>query len=427
MSTKKRRTKKVETGIYSMEPEKSNKRCMKWLLYVPLPKANGEYQQKKKVFNGTLGDAKRERSRLLVEYGNKPKIASDVTVGQRVLAFVHERADSRNYSQRTLATDEYRARVAYSLLGDVRLVDLTAERLNSAYARLRAGESLSSKPISGSTARGVHKFLKMALREPMKQGLVNRDIYDDVIAPLDDTQEKVALSTAQAIEFISALDPANPRMMGLMMCITLGLRQSESLGVRWEDVDDRILHVKRSLNPDGSEKDPKTFKGRRELPILKDMQAAFDIRREAQKEAINQRYELLLRSGELNGRTLEDIKAEFIYVCHDDPDNILKPDTFKSWWRYHRDSYGMNSTMHGLRHTYITMLARAGVSPRIMQKFAGHSNSRITQEVYNHVDDEDIMRAAATMQDMFDRAKEQVARMQKDGRQFKVIHGNPAA
>ena len=49
--------------------------------------------------------------------------------------------------------------------------------------------------------------------------------------------------------------------------------------------------------------------------------------------------------------------------------------------------------LHALRHTFVTRLARAGVSQTVAQHLAGHSDPRLTAQVYTHLGTED-MRAA---------------------------------
>jgi len=41
-------------------------------------------------------------------------------------------------------------------------------------------------------------------------------------------------------------------------------------------------------------------------------------------------------------------------------------------------------TLHGLRHTHITHLLKAGVHPKIASERAGHSSVAITMDVYSH-------------------------------------------
>jgi integrase len=50
------------------------------------------------------------------------------------------------------------------------------------------------------------------------------------------------------------------------------------------------------------------------------------------------------------------------------------------------DDSGRYADFHSLRHTFITQLAQAGISPRMAQTLARHSDIRLTLGVYTHVD-----------------------------------------
>lgn len=47
---------------------------------------------------------------------------------------------------------------------------------------------------------------------------------------------------------------------------------------------------------------------------------------------------------------------------------------------------GLYADFHSLRHRFITGLARAGVSPKMAQTLARHSDIRLTLGVYTHVE-----------------------------------------
>ncbi len=49
------------------------------------------------------------------------------------------------------------------------------------------------------------------------------------------------------------------------------------------------------------------------------------------------------------------------------------------------DSHGKYADVHGLRHTFVTNLARANVSPKMAQTLARHSDIKLTMSIYTHV------------------------------------------
>lgn len=58
----------------------------------------------------------------------------------------------------------------------------------------------------------------------------------------------------------------------------------------------------------------------------------------------------------------------------------------KSDFLCHVNHDGLYADFHSLRHWFITGLARAGVSPKMAQTLARHSDIRLTMGVYTHVE-----------------------------------------
>ncbi|MGL6196867.1 MAG: tyrosine-type recombinase/integrase [Thermoguttaceae bacterium] len=52
----------------------------------------------------------------------------------------------------------------------------------------------------------------------------------------------------------------------------------------------------------------------------------------------------------------------------------------------YRNSEGKFADFHGLRHTFINNLGKAGVSPKTAQVLARHSDISLTMNIYTHVD-----------------------------------------
>ena len=94
------------------------------------------------------------------------------------------------------------------------------------------------------------------------------------------TQVRQHLSLQEAQEYLKAL-PGTPLEAFVLLCVYLGLRRGETLGLKWDDIDfdAGTLKIRRTLRegtrllPDGSGltrpvcNDPKTKSSRRELEI----------------------------------------------------------------------------------------------------------------------------------------------------------------
>jgi integrase-like protein len=71
----------------------------------------------------------------------------------------------------------------------------------------------------------------------------------------------------------------------------------------------------------------------------------------------------------------------------------------RAWRRALRDAKVRAVPCHSLRHGFATMLAQAGAHPRVMQALLGHTTARVSLEVYSHVAETDLARAARRLGD----------------------------
>jgi integrase len=70
-------------------------------------------------------------------------------------------------------------------------------------------------------------------------------------------------------------------------------------------------------------------------------------------------------------------------------DASLREEREKSDFLKYRDQDGRFADFHSLRHTFITNLIKANVSPKVAQTLARHSDIRLTMDIYTHVDQDE--------------------------------------
>lgn len=56
-----------------------------------------------------------------------------------------------------------------------------------------------------------------------------------------------------------------------------------------------------------------------------------------------------------------------------------------------------NHTIHDCRHTTATLLSKMGANPTAIKNILGHSDYKITEKIYTHKDEEDLLKAINTM------------------------------
>ena len=65
----------------------------------------------------------------------------------------------------------------------------------------------------------------------------------------------------------------------------------------------------------------------------------------------------------------------------------MRPHSVTRWWECHRDGYGCQGmTLHDMRHSYLTAMARKKTDPKVLQVRAGHAKYSTTMDIYTHVD-----------------------------------------
>lgn len=186
-----------------------------------------------------------------------------------------------------------------------------------------------------------------------------------------------------SVEELRTLFEANAanRVRGLLVVVALlGLRRSEVLGLRWEDVDlERgTLSVRHGLHRvDGQLTllPTKTARSRRTIPLPAIVRRELEEHRERQD---SERRELAERWPDLGFVFTTPIGTPI------DPDNCSK--LVKAAVK----SAGLRDVrMHDFRHGVVSVLLGLGVPPRTVMEIAGHSGLEMTMNVYGHVSLED--------------------------------------
>jgi integrase len=173
---------------------------------------------------------------------------------------------------------------------------------------------------------------------------------------------------------ILAATPGRIRTI-LQTAILTGTRVSELLALRWQDVNlnNAVINIRRSMSiarvkgEPTQEKvrcfDPKTKMGKRDIPITAQLVTAL---REWKEKCPKSRLDLVFcdEFGEPCDRTAIGRYG-------------LKP-------ALQQAGIDKNVTMHGLRHTYASMLILLGRPITEVSRYMGHADVYVTMSVYAH-------------------------------------------
>ncbi|GFI46524.1 tyrosine recombinase XerD [Lachnospiraceae bacterium] len=155
--------------------------------------------------------------------------------------------------------------------------------------------------------------------------------------------------------------------LGILLCISTGLRLGEVCSLKWQDVDleRQVLHVNRTVQRiavDGQRKkttllegEPKSIFSRREIPLSDEI------------------VKLLT--------PYQDIEEGYVF----NGSRPMEPRTYQNkFQRYLKDAGIDKKNFHILRHTFATNCINNGADVKSLSEILGHSDVKITLNRYVH-------------------------------------------
>lgn len=239
-------------------------------------------------------------------------------------------------------------------------------------------EYVNNKLASGLSRRTVqyhHAILRKALNQAMKWGDVHRNVATLVDVPQPESKHYTWLDPEQARQLLNALQ--DDRLEALYtVAVSLGLRQGEALGLRWQDVDMDAGTLKVNVQlqrMDGQLQlvPTKTAKSRRTVPMPN---VVIDALRRHKVRQLEER----LSAGEM----WTDAGLVFTTM-------IGTPIDARNVVRHFHETLELAGLprirFHDLRHTAASLLLVQGVEPRVIMETLGHSQISLTMNTYSHV------------------------------------------
>lgn len=256
-------------------------------------------------------------------------------------------------------------------LGSRRLCDLQPVDIHRLY------ETLRRRGLSARSIQITHNVLRAALKLAVRWNLLPASPMDRVDPPRVVRREMRALDPDQARRFLAA---AREDRYGALWWLLLetGMRPSEALALRWEDVDlaRRVVRVQRSLVYVGRSyrfEEPKTRGARRSVPVSEGLARALAQQRGKVEE-------LRTRAGEL--------WREHGLVFPSELGTPLRLDNLRarSFYRIlERAGIPREFRIYDLRHTSATLLLLADEHPKVVAERLGHATVHMTLDTYSHL------------------------------------------
>jgi len=222
--------------------------------------------------------------------------------------------------------------------------------------------------LSLKTVKDILVVLKMILRFGAKNSLFP-DRRIDVVFPTQREKADIEVMSVsnQRRLMCYVREHFSFRNLGILICLSSGIRIGEICALRWADIDLEcgVIRVSKTIQRiyiDGHteliEDAPKTVNSNREIPLTRELAA----------------YIRPIR---------KIVKADF-YLLSNSPTPI-EPRTYRDYFRRLTDSLGLPPIrFHGLRHSFATRCIESKCDYKTVSALLGHSNISTTLNLYVH-------------------------------------------
>lgn len=244
-------------------------------------------------------------------------------------------------------------------IGSIKLTSLTSSHIQKFLNKLH-GE------YSPTTIQHMRFCLSGCLRQAVVNQMMHSNPVTAVKAPAKEKKEIEIYTEEEVTAMLEASDNhRNPLVV--LIAYTTGMRLSEILALRWEDIDTSantiniVQTIHRSTLKGVTFEPPKSKASRRKITIPADVSKAI--------------IEHKLKYGITNG---------LLFLSR--AGTPLAPDVYtKRTFAHIKKDANVNKGIHAFRHTHASELLTAGVPVHEVSRRLGHSRVSTTLDIYSHV------------------------------------------
>lgn len=249
-------------------------------------------------------------------------------------------------------------------LGGIPLQRISALDIQKVYATMQA------KNLSPRTVQYTHRVLRNALEQAVKWRVLVHNPAQHVELPRQRRREMHFMTAEECRHFLSVARASQHYALFTLMLST-GLRPSEALALRWQDVDLkrhalRITRTVKRISGEWVYDEPKNAKSRRVVDYPTKLNKVL-LEHWGRQVALLGESQLVFST--FGGTPLHE---KNLLVRH-----------FRAILR----AAGLLESMrlYDLRHTHASLFLLSGVRPKVVSERLGHSSVVITLDTYSHV------------------------------------------
>lgn len=273
---------------------------------------------------------------------------------------------------------------------------------------------LQEQDLSMSTVKAVHTLLHQVLNQAVRDNIIRKNPSDFILREISGAagrpKKRKALTIEQQNAFMRYVESDTKYVRWLpffTIMLGTGMRVSEILGLRWDDVDleRRMISVKQCLcylKREGDRKHvfhlerPKSDSGVRSIPMFDKVYEAFLQEKEFQKNENNRRYVMEQSVDGITGfvfligntkKIPSFSNIDFIIKKIVKHYNALEEITSEKEGR-EPVFLPKDLSCHVFRHTFCTRICEQCNDLKLIQSVMGHSCISVTMNIYADVTDE---------------------------------------
>lgn len=346
----------------------------RWKIYINYgyDPRTGRRKRKCKTIRGSRRDAELLKSQMLLD---------DSALGKmRLGEYAQIYLECKKDKVRPVTLNGYRKNVDQLMDSDLAFIKIAEVEKHEQQVREWIYE-----PKTAGAQMNRYATLRQILRQAKRKNLIRCCVTDFIDPPKSETPEKETITSETLPAYLAAVRGLCIEA-GILVMLGCGLRRSEALGLRWDDIQweqgegyyGRFEIVRGCYTAKGGGvyfDEPKTSKSRREILMP-----------------------------EWVGSRLHEIYKESHgeYLCEDE-EGLICPDRFtKRWIRTLKNNGLPKILIKNLRHSCGTMLVREACVPvSDVQQLLGHTSYHTTETFYVQKSEVSSHRVANAMSDLF--------------------------
>ena len=284
--------------------------------------------------------------------------------------------------------------------GDMQITKISARDVRMWLASLDRQDGRGEK-LSPNTTGSWFRTLSAILGYAFEQSIINENPCKRVKTPAKPQSDVQALQIEDVQKIITKLPeyPDNRARMFILLALNTGIREAEAAGLEWRDINynKHIISIRRTsqyIPGTGMiESTPKSKSSVRSIPVSDSLIEEFKKYKEWQDKEIEKLGELYEGNLGEEARLFTTFEGRPIY------DSTLRSwlKKFLAWCEVPHVS------VHGLRHTFASILIANGTDPRTAAALLGQSSPALVMNVYANPQNEAMTRAINNLDSLYNK------------------------